>query len=369
MTASRDAYDAILLVSFGGPEGPDEVMPFLENVVRGRGVPKERLVAVAEHYLQFGGISPINQQNRQLIVALQNELTSRNIHLPIYWGNRHWRPFLHDVVSELKNKGHQSILAVLTSAYSSYSGCRQYREELANAVVDNDCQSLMKIDKIRPYFDSPGFVLPFVDGITDAVNQLKAEDPSLSTPKILFTTHSIPKSMSSSSGPPELPGLDDGAYVTQHRSVAEIVIELVAERGTVIPSWELVYQSRSGPAHIPWLEPDINDAIRRVQKEGFTSVVIVPIGFVSDHMEVVWDLDNEASATCTELGVRVRRVATPGTDPRFVRSLADLVVEKMGGSPAPALSDIGPWPAPCLPGCCPNPREQRLHVAGRDSTL
>jgi len=369
VTASNDAYDAILLVSFGGPEGPDDVMPFLENVVHGRGVPKERLVAVAEHYLKFGGISPINTQNKHLISALQSELVARDIHTPVYWGNRHWRPFLNDALSEIKTLGHRSILAILTSAYSSYSGCRQYREELANALIENGCEELIKIDKIRPYFDSPGFILPFVDGIVGAANELRAEDPSLSGLKILFTTHSIPNSMSASSGPPDAQGFEDGAYVVQHQSVAKIIVELVAQRGIEVQSWELVYQSRSGPAHVPWLEPDINDAIRRVRNEGFSSVVIVPIGFVSDHMEVVWDLDNEALLTCAEVGMRARRVATPGTDHRFVQSIADLVVEKMGGAPAPALSQIGPWPAPCMPGCCPNLREQRKHVAGIDSTF
>jgi ferrochelatase len=344
-------------------------MPFLENVVHGRGVPKERLVAVAEHYLKFGGISPINTQNKHLISALQSELVARDIHTPVYWGNRHWRPFLNDALSEIKTLGHRSILAILTSAYSSYSGCRQYREELANALIENGCEELIKIDKIRPYFDSPGFILPFVDGIVGAANELRAEDPSLSGLKILFTTHSIPNSMSASSGPPDAQGFEDGAYVVQHQSVAKIIVELVAQRGIEVQSWELVYQSRSGPAHVPWLEPDINDAIRRVRNEGFSSVVIVPIGFVSDHMEVVWDLDNEALLTCAEVGMRARRVATPGTDHRFVQSIADLVVEKMGGAPAPALSQIGPWPAPCMPGCCPNLREQRKHVAGIDSTF
>jgi ferrochelatase len=367
--ASNDAYDAILLVSFGGPEGPDDVMPFLENVVHGRGVPKERLVAVAEHYLKFGGISPINTQNKQLISALQSELVARDIHTPIYWGNRHWRPFLTDAISEITAQGHRSILAILTSAYSSYSGCRQYREELANAIIENNGEALTTIDKIRPYFDSPGFILPFVDGIVDAANDLHAEDPSRTGLKVLFTTHSIPNSMSASSGPPDVQGFEEGAYVAQHQNVAKIIIELVEARGREVQSWELVYQSRSGPPHIPWLEPDINDAIRRAHDEGFTSVVIVPIGFISDHMEVVWDLDNEALATCADVGIRARRVATPGTDHRFIQSLADLVVEKMGGAPAPALSKIGPWPAPCMPGCCPNPREQRTHVAGIDSTL
>jgi len=369
MTSTGSTYDAILLVSFGGPEGLEDVMPFLENVVRGRGVPKERLEAVAEHYVKFDGISPINEQNRRLVAALRDELASRGIHTPIYWGNRHWHPFLNDVIAQLEAHGHRSILAVFTSAYSSYSGCRQYREELANAVSENGCQSSTKIDKIRPYFDSPGFVLPFVDGIADASNQLRTEDQSLSAPKVLFTTHSIPTSMSESSGPPDMAGVAGGAYVAQHLAVARLIVEQVVERGTDIASWELVYQSRSGPPQIPWLEPDINDAIRRARGEGFTSVIIAPIGFVSDHMEVVWDLDNEALTTCAQLGVRVRRVATPGVDPRFVQSLGDLVVEKMGGPPATALSSLGPWPSPCLPGCCPNPRERRGHVAGHDSTF
>lgn len=352
-----ETIDALLLASFGGPEGPDDVMPFLENVTRGRGVPRERLEAVAVHYYELGGVSPINEQNRALIAALEAELAARGIDLPLYWGNRNWDPYFSDTVRRIRDDGHRRVLAVTTSAYSSYSGCRQYREDLAGALVETELAGELAVEKVRAYFDSPGFLEPFVDGIAEALADLGDAAPV----EVLFTTHSIPTAMNDSSGP------DGGAYVAQHEAAAEIVAQLVRDAGATMPPWSVVFQSRSGPPQVPWLEPDVNDAIRAAAERGVQAVVIVPLGFVSDHVEVIWDLDTEAAQTCEELGLAMRRVATPGTDPRFVSALVDLIVERLDGTAAPALSPLGPWRTPCAVGCCPNLRTEKPHVAGADS--
>jgi protoporphyrin/coproporphyrin ferrochelatase len=360
------AYDAFLLVSFGGPEAPEDVMPFLENVTRGRGIPRERLEAVSHHYLALDGISPINDQNRAFLAALRVELAARGIDLPVYWGNRNWDPFLTPELERIHADGHRRVLALLTSAYSSYSGCRQYREDLARSLEAAGLVGSLAIDRIRQYFDHPGFVGPFADGLAAALAQLSDEGFAPGDTRVMFTTHSIPSAMAAASGPP---GRFDagGAYVAQHLAAIRCVLAEVEARGLALPSSSLVYQSRSGPPHVPWLEPDVNDAIRSAHGEGMRAVVVVPIGFVSDHVEVVWDLDHEARETCDELGVRMLRVATPGTQPAFVRGVADLVEERLAGAAAAALSPLGPWPAVCAAGCCRGPVDLPA-VGGEDSS-
>ena len=358
-------YDALLLAGFGGPEGPDDVMPFLENVTRGRGIPRERLEAVSHHYLALGGVSPINAQNRALVVALRAELESRGINLPVYWGNRNWDPFLADELRRLHADGHRRVLAIATSAYASYSGCRQYREDLARALHDTSLEGEVVIDKVRHFFDHPGFVRPVAEGLVAVLASLAGDGFDAATTRILFTTHSIPLAMAAASGPP---GQFDanGAYVAQHLAAIDAVVADVTARGATVPAWALVYQSRSGSPHVPWLEPDINDALRDEHAAGMRAAIVVPIGFVSDHVEVVWDLDTEARQTCDELGVRMVRVATPGTHPAFVAGLVDLVEERLGDAPAAALSPLGPWPSVCAAGCCANPRGPLPAVAGLD---
>jgi protoporphyrin/coproporphyrin ferrochelatase len=362
------AYDAFLLVSFGGPEGPADVMPFLENVTRGRGIPRERLEDVAHHYLAFGGVSPINDQNRALLAALRTELAARGVDLPLYWGNRNWAPYLAPELARIHADGHRRVLALATSAYSSYSGCRQYREDLARSLDEAGLGGRLAIDKVRLFFDHPGFVTPFADGLAGALRTLAGEGYLSPDVRVLFTTHSIPLAMAAASGPPGRfdPG---GAYVAQHRAAIDLVVADVRARGVDVPAVSLVYQSRSGSPHVPWLEPDVNDALREARADGMRAAVVVPIGFVSDHVEVAWDLDHEARETCDELGVRMIRVATPGTDPAFVAGVVDLVLERISGSAPTALSPLGPWPAVCAAGCCANPRADLPTVAGEDSTL
>ncbi len=361
-------YDAFLLVSFGGPEAPDDVMPFLENVTRGRDVPRERLEEVSHHYLALGGVSPINDQNRALLDALRRAFDERGVDLPIYWGNRNWHPYLAPELARIHAAGHRRVLALATSAYSSYSGCRQYREDLARSLEEAQLGGRLAIDKVRLFFDHPGFIVPFADGLASALAALASDGFGPEQVRVLFTTHSIPLAMAAASGPP---GRYDaaGAYVAQHFAAIDLVLADVAARGLTIPPWSLVYQSRSGSPHVPWLEPDVNDALRDAGGEGMEAAVIVPIGFVSDHVEVVWDLDHEARETCDELGVRMIRVATPGTSPAFVAGLVDLVLERLDDRPPVALSPLGPWPAVCAPGCCASPRRELPTVAGEDSTL
>jgi len=365
MTEAGGAFDAFLLVSFGGPEGPDDVMPFLENVTRGRGVPRERLEAVSHHYLALGGVSPINAQNRALLDALGAELAARGHALPVYWGNRNWEPFLGPELERIQADGHRRVIALATSAYASYSGCRQYREDLGGALVTHGLAGELEIAKVRHFFDHPGFVTPFAEGVAAALRDLGAEGFDFSATRLFFTTHSIPRAMAAASGPPgRFDG--DGAYVAQHLAAIEAVLRILADDGVAVPPWSLVYQSRSGSPHVPWLEPDVNDALRGAAADGMTAAVVVPIGFVSDHVEVVWDLDHEARETCEELGVRMIRVATPGTHPAFVAGLADLVLEQAAGLPETALSPLGPWPAVCARGCCANPAGALPTVAGED---
>ena len=349
------AYDAILLASFGGPEGQDDVIPFLRNVTRGRGIPEERLEEVAHHYRAFGGVSPINDQNRALKAALEAELAARGIDLPVLWGNRNWAPYLSDALREADERGLRTLLAIGTSAYSSYSSCRQYREDYAAALAETRLEGSITIDKVRQFFDHPGFVEPFVDGLRNAVAEFVERGIDAGAIRILFSTHSIPSADAERSGPRDRGFGDGGAYAAQHRAVAEAVVR---EAGADIP-WQLVYQSRSGPATQPWLEPDVNDVIAGFAGAGVEAVVIVPLGFVSDHMEVLWDLDTEATEAAERLGLAVIRTPTPGTHPAYVRGLVDLVLERVNGTPTaerPAVTGLGPWYDVCRPGCCENAR-------------
>ena len=353
------AYDAILLAGFGGPEGQDDVIPFLRNVTRGRGIPEERLEEVAHHYRHFGGVSPINDQNRELKAALEAELASRGIDLPVLWGNRNWDPYLEDALTEAQEHGFTKLIAIATSAYSSYSSCRQYREDFARVLEEKGLEGTIQIDKVRQFFDHPGFVEPFIEGVRNAVDDLRERIPGIDPAteiRILYSTHSIPSTDAAKSGPAERGFGEGGAYAAQHLAVAEVVSQEAT--GGVI-GWDLVYQSRSGPPSMPWLEPDINDRIAELPALGVKAVIIVPLGFVSDHMEVLWDLDNEAMETSEEHGLVAVRVPTPGTHARYVKGLVDLVLERRDGVPVeqrPALTTLGPWYDVCRPGCCENVR-------------
>ncbi|MEU6512491.1 ferrochelatase [Streptomyces sp. NPDC046978] len=363
-------YDALLLLSFGGPEGPDDVVPFLENVTRGRGIPRERLKEVGQHYFLFGGVSPINGQNRALLDALRKDFAEHGLGLPVYWGNRNWAPYVTDTLREMVADGHRRILVVATSAYASYSGCRQYREDLAGALatLEEEGRPLPRIDKLRHYFNHPGFVEPMIEGVLKSLADLP-EDVRAGA-HIAFTTHSIPDSAADTSGPAEGHG-EGGAYVRQHLDVARLIADAVRERTGVERPWRLVYQSRSGAPHIPWLEPDICDHLEELHGAGVPAVVMAPIGFVSDHMEVLYDLDTDATAKAEELGLPVRRSATVGADPRFAAAVRDLIVERAaterGRQVTPcALGALGPSHNVCPVGCCPA-RAPRPAAAGADS--
>ena len=348
-------YDAIVLAGFGGPEGQDDVIPFLRNVTRGRGIPDERLEVVAHHYRHFGGVSPINAHNRELKTALEAELASRGIELPVLWGNRNWDPYLGEAIREAADRGLTRLIGLATSAYSSYSSCRQYREDFAMALEQTGLSDTVQIDKVRQFFDHPGFVEPFVDGVRNAIAEFVERGVDAGAIRILFSTHSIPSGDAERSGPRDRDFGEGGAYAAQHRAVAEVVVR---EAGTDIP-WQLAYQSRSGPPTQPWLEPDVNQVIAGFADQGVEAVVIVPLGFVSDHMEVLWDLDTEATETAEEHGMTAIRTPTPGTHPAYVRGLVDLVLERVNGTPTrdrPALTDLGPWYDVCRPGCCENAR-------------
>jgi len=354
------AYDAILLAGFGGPEGQDDVIPFLRNVTRGRGIPDERLEEVAHHYRHFGGVSPINDQNRELKAALDAELARRGIDLPVYWGNRNWDPYLADALQAAYDDGHRTLLTIATSAYSSFSSCRQYREDIAIALETTGLEGQVTVDKVRQYFDHPGFVEPFVEGVVAGVRELLAQVEDAAAIKLLFSTHSIPSTDAERSGPRDRDFGDGGAYAAQHLAVSELVAtEAARVLGVERLGWELVYQSRSGPPTQPWLEPDVNDRIAELPAEGIRAVAVVPVGFLSDHMEVLWDLDTEAKESAAEAGLAFVRVPTPGSHRRFVEGLVDLVLERRDGTPAsarPALTGLGPWFDVCRPGCCENVR-------------
>ncbi|GAA2170289.1 ferrochelatase [Agrococcus versicolor] len=347
-------YDAVLLSGFGGPEGQDDVIPFLRNVTRGRGIPDERLEEVSHHYRHFGGVSPINDQNRALLEAMRGAFAAAGLDLPIYWGNRNWAPYLDEALEQAAADGVRTMLAIPTSAYSSYSSCRQYREDWADALEATGLQDTIRIDKVRQFFDHPGFVQPFIEGVEAAVAEARGAGHADDAIEVLFATHSIPTADAERSGAPDLFAWGEGGgYAGQHRAVATYVMQQVAPD----IAWQLVYQSRSGPPTQPWLEPDVNDAIEGL--EGRTAVLIVPLGFVSDHMEVMWDLDEEALETAEQQGLWARRTPTPGTHPAYVGALVDLVQERLEGRPVEqrgSVTDLGPWFDTCRPGCCENPR-------------
>ena len=341
------SFDALLFLSFGGPEGPEEVRPFLENVTRGRDVPPERLDEVAEHYHHFGGVSPINRLNREIIAALEAELREQGRELPIYWGNRNWHPMVEDTVARMADDGVGEALVFATSAWGGYSGCTQYHEDIARArqAVGERAPNLVKL---RQFFDHP----LFVEANADAVRRAQADlgDPEA---RLVFTAHSIPQRADDRPGP-------DGRPAWYSRQVHEAARLVAAELG--VDGYDVVWQSRSGPAHVPWLEPDVVDHIEELHAKGVGSVVVSPIGFVSDHLEVVWDLDNEAAEKAAELGMGFRRAGTAGDDPRFAKMIVELIGEhtaevrprKLSLLPAAGCGRNG---EACPPGCCAPPSE------------
>lgn len=360
--AEPHAYDALVLLGFGGPEGQDDVIPFLRNVTRGRGIPDARLEEVAHHYRHFGGVSPINEQNRELRDALQAELQSRGIDLPVLWGNRNWDPYLSDVFRDALEHGYRRVLVLPTSAFASYSGCKQYQENIDDALAQLGHE--LVADKVRPYFDHPGFLDPWISATQNAIGELCARMPDLDPARdvrVLFATHSVPTSYSGQIGPDITALAGRGSYEAQHLAAGADIAATACPGVT----WDLVYQSRSGPPTQPWLEPDINDAIEKLPAQGVRAVVIVPLGFVSDHMEVLWDLDTEALETCGRLGIEAVRVPTPGIDPIYVRGLVDLVLERSDGVPVagrPSRTALGPWFDVCGEGCCDTPERQARGV-------
>jgi ferrochelatase len=331
---SPPAYDAVLLVSFGGPEGPDDVQPFLANVLRGRAVPPERVAEVARHYEGFGGVSPLNAQNRALLAALEAELSAHGPRLPLYWGNRNWHPLLAGTLRRMAEDGVRRALAFVTSAYSSYPGCRQYLEDIARAREGLGGAAPL-VEKLRVFFDHPGFIAAQAARVQDAFAALPPD--ARASAALVFTAHSVPLAMARTS-----------QYEAQLREACRLVAEAVGGA-----RWELAYQSRSGPPSQPWLEPDIGGSLRQLVQTGVRDVVVSPIGFVSDHMEVVYDLDVEAAAQAQELGLRMVRAGTPGTHSAFVAMIRELLLERTEGITPRRLSPRPPLPLECAPDCCP----------------
>ena len=339
-------YDAILLVSFGGPEGMPDVMPFLENVLRGRNVPRERMIAVAKHYELFDGVSPINAQNRELISALKQELMSHGIALPIYWGNRNWQPLLPDTVRQMMEDGRRRAIAFVTSAYSSYSSCRQYMEDIerARAAVGNNAP---RIDKLRAFYNHPGFITANAENVRAALAQIP--EGRRAAAQLVFTAHSLPVSMAGQC-----------EYEAQLQEAASLVADQLGHR-----RWRLVYQSRSGPPAQPWLRPDVCEYLRELKTAGTIDVVISPVGFVSDHMEIAFDLDTEARALCDELGLNMVRAATAGTHPGFIQMVRELISERIDpAAPRKSLGSRGVPVDDCQPGCCLFERREAKEEAG-----
>ena len=340
MLPATTHYDALLLVSFGGPEKQEDVMPFLENVTRGRNVPRDRLLAVAEHYYHFGGRSPINDQNRQLIVALRKELDEHGSNLPIYWGNRNWHPLLPDVLKKMRHDGVKHALAFMTSAYSSYSGCRQYRENVAAAQADIG-EGAAQIDKLRVFYNHPHFIEPCGERLKEALAKFGEREKVY----VLFTAHSVPVSMAETSD-----------YVKQLEETARLVAEATGAK-----HWKLVYQSRSAGTGQAWLEPDILEYLEKVSGLGVRNVVVAPIGFISDHMEIIYDLDIEAKDLAIELGMTLVRARTVGTHPIFVRMIRELIEERIDpGAPRLAVGRYAANPDVCAADCCPAPRRPQV---------
>ncbi len=331
-------YDAVLVVSFGGPEETKDVLPFLENVTRGRNIPPDRLLEVAEHYYHFGGKSPINDQCRALVAELRNELNGHGPKLPVYWGNRNWEPFLADALRQMRDDGVRHALAFVTSGYSSYSGCRQYRENIAAAQAEVG-EGAPKADKLRVFYNHPGFIEAAAARVREAVGGFLPNEAN--RVRFFITAHSIPCSMAESS-----------AYVQQLRETSRLVAEAVG-----LADWELVFQSRSGSPSQPWLGPDILDAIRKASQDGVKNVIVAPLGFVSDHMEVLYDLDTEAQGLAEELGMRMVRAATVGTHPAFVRMIRQLIAERvLPDEPKLAVGSFGANHDVCPVDCCPAPQ-------------
>ncbi|MDC0279119.1 ferrochelatase [bacterium] len=327
-------FDSILLVSFGGPEGPDDVIPFLENVLRGKNVPRERMLEVAEHYNHFGGVSPINEQCRILLDAMQTELTAAGIDLPIYWGNRNWNPMLPDTLEQMKGDGKKRALAFFTSMFSCYSGCRQYRENIA-AAQEQVGPDAPIVQKVRMGFNHPGFVDAMAKSVKDAIGKLEQPADQLHT---LFTAHSIPMGMA-----------DNCDYVKQLTESCRLVAE-----ANGVGNWQLVFQSRSGPPQQPWLEPDVCDVINEMaENEKPNGIIVAPIGFISDHMEVMFDLDEEAATACADHDIPFARAATVGTHPSFVSMIRELIQERLENrEERKAMGDLGPWHDVCPDDCC-----------------
>jgi ferrochelatase len=340
-------YDSVILVSFGGPEQRADVMPFLENVVRGKNVPPERLKEVAVHYNHFDGKSPINDQNRALLAALKEELARAEIDLPVYWGNRNWHPFLEDTLREMRDDGKRKAIAFVTSAYSSYSGCRQYRENIEQARQELG-EGAPTIDKLRVFYNHPAFIEANVDRLLAALETLPKERRECA--RVAFSAHSIPDAMAATCD-----------YVAQLEETARLVAE-----GARHERWQLVYQSRSGPPHVPWLGPDILEHLDALSQINVKDVIVAPIGFISDHMEVVWDLDHEAQEHATNLGISLTRAETVGTHPAFVGMIRELIEERLGKtSTRQAVGKRGPAPDVCPPDCCKyQPRVSRPPAAG-----
>lgn len=331
---SSQKYDAVLLVSFGGPEGMDDVLPFLENVLKGRNVPRERMLAVARHYESFGGISPINQQNRNLISALTKELEVNGPQLPVYFGNRNWHPFLTDTLALMRDDGIQSALAFVTSAYSSYSSCRQYLENIASARAAVG-PGAPAVEKLRAFFNHPGFIEANVANIKLQLAEFPAGDRSAI--ELVFTAHSIPESMAGNCN-----------YVLQLRETGRLIAD---ELG--ITNWHLVFQSRSGSPTQPWLGPDVSEFLQELKGRGTNDVIVAPIGFISDHMEVIYDLDVQATDLAKQIGLRLRRAATAGTHPAFVKMIRELIMERIDSSrERKFLGQFQPDLDTCTQSCC-----------------
>lgn len=360
--------DAVLLASFGGPEGPAEVMPFLRRVTAGRPVPEARLAAVAQQYLHFGGVSPINAQNRALQERLRAALSELGLNLPVYFGNRNWHPYFAEVLPKIAADGHSEIAIVATSGFASQPGCRQYQDDVAAAI--KHAGLTMRWQKIGLWFDHPVFLQMATASVLDALAELSDRNQARSgqtAPVILFSTHSLPVSVAAVSGPADQRDTDGGAYVAQHRLAAAAITRDVSTALRQPVSSELVFQSRSGSPATPWLEPDINARLEELAGSGVDSVVVFPLGFATDHMEIKWDLDVRAKATAETLGMCYARARTVGTDPRFARMLAAMVAARMPAPGAagrmaqgnavadpdrPAGERAGSWPDQCPPGCC-----------------
>jgi protoporphyrin/coproporphyrin ferrochelatase len=329
-----NSFDALLIVSFGGPEKHEDVLPFLENVLRGKNVPRERMLEVAEHYYHFDGRSPINDQNREFIAALEQEFKANGPRIPIYWGNRNWHPFLADTLRQMKTDGIRRPAALVTSAFGSYSGCRQYREDIARAQQEAGAQDLT-IEKLPNFCDRKEFIVAMTDRVLEAMEKLPGAE------KLIFTAHSIPVSMA-----------EQSPYVRQLKQASAAVAAACG-----MQSWELVYQSRSGPPGQPWLGPDVCEYLRAQHAAGVSKVIVCPIGFISDHMEVLYDLDTEARAVADEIGLKMVRAGTAGVHPELISMVQNMVL----------YAQASPMLGHCEPGCCPTP--QRPVIARSERTI